>query len=519
MTALSAASTAFRESYLDADTLDLTGDADWNKFDARRLRYDLLDAYFQGNAYRTIHNWSKKMKADFGLYKYTRDIYNPSFRLGSFYRSHVWGGWLDMAAGDGVAEPSALPILTENENLRLALAQLWRDSNWKTARKLVPMGGAVRGDAIIQIIDDPERGKVYLKSIHPGVISGLDKDAYGNVKAYQIEYLRSDPNSTAKTAVYAERVTRDGDMVVYELLKDGHPYHWGNVDGDGNPIDTWGVPYGFVPMVHIKHFDLGLDWGMSELMPRLPLFREVDDQGSKLNDQIRKMVEAPALFAGVKAPDSNPSTTRTAPTATRPEIGREEAPAIYSTDPNAKVHFLVAPLDIEAVANKIKDDLELLEKDYPELALMRAIQGSGENVSGIALERLQLQAAEKVQDYRDTYDDALVRAQQMAVAIGGWRDYPGYGGFGLESYDQGVLTHEIARRPVFTPTTSQQIDYDQKRAQTAKTKVESGWPLLEVLRDADIDDAVIDRIAASPEYMARLAMVQMGLQAANGNNG
>ena len=76
--------TAFREAYLNADTLDQTDVTDWSSFEARKLRYDMLWAYFQGNAYRDIHTWARKMRADFGLYKYTRDIYNPAFQLGSF---------------------------------------------------------------------------------------------------------------------------------------------------------------------------------------------------------------------------------------------------------------------------------------------------------------------------------------------------------------------------------------------------------------------------------------------------
>ena len=520
MTASRAAVTAFKETYLDADTLDLTDDATWGLHDARALRYALLDAYFQGNAYRAVHTWAKKMKADFGLYKYTRDIYNPAFRLGSFYRSYVWGGRLDMMAGDGVEMPSALPIRTDDEEkeLRLAIARLWRDSNWKTKRKLVPLRGSIMGDAIIQVIDDVEHEKVYLKVTHPGTVASLEKDAYGNIKEYEIQYQRSDPEMNGRTANYGEHVLRDGGDVVYRLSKNGAPYHWGNVDTKGNYMDEWRVPYGFVPMVHIQHFDVGLDWGMSEMQPRLSLFREVDDQGSKLNDQIRKMVEAPALYAGVKDPATTPKVSRQSETDERPEIRREEVPALYTNDPQAKVHFLVAPLDIAAVAAKIKDDLELLEKDYPELALQRAMSET-QSLSGVALERLQTQAAEKVQDYRDTYDDALVRAQQMAVAIGGWRGYDGYDGFDLDSYGKGELDHEIATRPVFTPTTTQELEYANKRAETQQKQVAAGWPLTAVLRQQGLDEDVIEAIEASPEYKARLAMLQMGLQAANGGDG
>lgn len=517
VTAIKAGVTAFRESYFDANPLDMTEDAEWADFDARRMRYQLQWAFFQGNAYRDIHQWAKKMKADFGLYKYTRDIYNPAFRLGSFYRAYLWGGSLDIKAGNGQERPSALPIVMETENaaLRAAIAQLWQWSNWKSKRKLVPLHGATLGDVFVSVMDDQMRGKVYLEVVHPGIVAEVEKDPFGNIKGYIINYQREDPESAGKDATYQEVVYRgENDAIVYELTKNGKPYHWGNTDAAGTPIDTWEVDYGFVPMVHIQHFDVGLEWGMSEMFPKLAAFREVDDLGSKLNDQVRKLVDSPWLFAGVKDPSSTPQTTRSTPTAQRPEIGREEVPALYTNDPAAKAQALVAPLDIAAVAEKVKDDLEQLEKDYPELALLRAMNAT-EDLSGTAIERLQSQSSEKVIDYRDSYDDALVRAQQMAIAIGGYRGYVGFEGFNLESYAAGQLAHEIGARDVFSMMPMQKLERDIKRAEAQQKATSAGWDLVAYLQAQNTDPDVVALLTASPGYQARLAMMQLGLQTAN----
>jgi hypothetical protein len=522
MTAFKAGVSAFRESYFDANTLDLSADAEWSDFDARRLRYQIQWAFFQGNAYRDIHQWAKKMKADYGLYKYTRDIYNPAFRLGSFYRAYLWGGALDMKAGDGQERPSALPIVMESESqqLRAAIAQLWQWSNWKSKRKLVPLHGATLGDVFISVMDDQMRGKVYLEITHPGIVADVEKDPFGNIKSYIIQYQTDDPESPGKDATYREDVYRgENDNIVYELTKNGKPYHWDNTNEAGEYIDTWEAPYGFIPMVHIQHFDVGLQWGMSELFPKLAAFREVDDLGSKLNDQVRKLVDSPWLFAGMKDPSTTPQTTRTAPTTQRPEIGREEVPALYTNDPAAKAYPLVAPLDIAAVAAKIQDDLEQLEKDYPELALLRAMNAT-DNLSGTAIERLQSQSSEKVIDYRDSYDDALVRAQQMAVAIGGYRGYEGFEGFNLESYAAGLLNHEIGPRDVFTMMPMQKLERDIKRAEAQQKATLAGWDLVAYLQAQNTDQSVIDLLVSSPGYQAKLAMMQLGLQTANmGNEG
>ena len=79
---------------------------------ARNMRYRILWAMYENSAYRNLHHWSKSYKVAYGLYRYIRAIYNPSYRLGEFWKAHLLAGKLDADAGDGEAVPSALPIIT-----------------------------------------------------------------------------------------------------------------------------------------------------------------------------------------------------------------------------------------------------------------------------------------------------------------------------------------------------------------------------------------------------------------------
>ncbi|MGH9818418.1 MAG: hypothetical protein ACRD6I_20335, partial [Candidatus Acidiferrales bacterium] len=88
--------TAFREAFMNADVVEPD---DYETWDARRLRYSLLWAYFQGNPYRDVHKWTRRMRTEYGLYKHVRSIYNPAYEIVTFHRAHVWGGALDPAAG------------------------------------------------------------------------------------------------------------------------------------------------------------------------------------------------------------------------------------------------------------------------------------------------------------------------------------------------------------------------------------------------------------------------------------
>ncbi len=142
----------------------------------------------------------------------------------------------------------------------------------------------------------------------------------GNVKAYVLEYQRYDPrNGRSGMVTYREVAERDGDAVAYSTYLENGLYAW-----DADKGAEWEEGYGFIPMVVLQHNDVGLDFGWSELYPGLSKFREVDDQASKLNDQIRKLVEGAWLMAGVTKAKTTPTATGTEATDEKPQPGREE---------------------------------------------------------------------------------------------------------------------------------------------------------------------------------------------------
>ena len=457
-------SLTFTSDSLDPDSQDYTTDAEWGDWNNRRLRYQLLWSYFASGVYDTDINTSALgYKAQKAFYKYIRELYNPAYRIGSFYQAKVWGGRLDFETGDdGIVRAGmtgALPIMGASDELRAAIAVLWQDSNWKTKRNIIPLLGSVLGDVLIEVVNDAEREKVYLKPVHPAKVRELNVDQYGNVKGYVLEYNRTDDLNPNMESLYTEEVFREDESVVYTLYKNGSPYNW------GGEFAQWYEPYGFVPMVSIQHKDMGLDWGFSEAFPKLQLFGEIDDQASKLNDQIRKIVDAQYVAMGANAPTSTPNTTNTAATATKPRPGREESRIIYIPGENVTLEPLVADLNISDALENIRFIAEQLEKEFPELALSK-MQDIGGNISGRAIRLLQSAPKGKITAVRDSYDDALVRAQKMAVAIGGYSGYSGYEGFTLGSYESGALNHSIGERDVFARDVMDDLEIAKAQAET-----------------------------------------------------
>ncbi len=498
---------AFREGFMYSGDSDLGVFSD---FDARKVRYAVLWSHYENNSYRDINTWAQAYKATFSLYRYTRSIYSPAYRISEFWKAHLWGGVLDPEAGDGTVTPSALPIITDNNSLRQAIAQIWSWSNWQVKKGVFSLKSPVLGDGFIKVVDDTDHQRVYLRSIHPGTVKSLDVDETGNIKSYYIEETRKDVTNPKRTVTYGERATRNGDMVVYETFLNGKPHAWSdNVMDDGEterPVDRWEEPYGFIPMVGIQHNDVGLEWGWSELQPVQSKIREADDLASKLSDQIRKAVEAPMLLSGVTAPNTKPQIQAEQRTADNPEPGREELPFLFGPL-GAAAHPLYSDLNIQQSAAYIQDILKSIENDYPELRVdPRSITGE---LSGRALRLLRQDAEDKVNERRPLYDDSHVRAVQMAVSIAGMRGYKQFGGFNLDSYQKGDLDFTIGKRPVFTKDPLEDLETESMFWDVATKAKNNGMSVPLYLEKHGWEQDDIDAFTGSPEYQARLDAMKL----------
>jgi len=488
-----AATRAFQESFTQSSPLQV--DDEFSKLDARRIRYAIYWAMYENTAYRKLHNWAEMYKTTFGLYRFIRNIYNPSYRLGEFWQAPL--------AGDGSEAPSALPIETEFDNLRPAIAKLWTWSNWQTKKGIVTLRGSVLGDTVIKVVDDVRKKRVYLEPVHPGMLSDVTLDKWGNVKAYVLEEERY--NDHGQKVVYKETADRDGDNVVYRTFSNGSLYPW-----DGESAE-WEVAYGFIPMVVIQHKDVGLPWGWSEMHSGITNFREVDDQASLLNDQIRKVVNPVWLFSGVDKPKAALQATATQPTTDNPEAARENMNAMYGPV-GAGATPLVAPLDVVAVSGNIESIIKKIERDYPELS--EDLQNASGDVSGRALRINRQPVIAKIQDRRPGYDNALVRAQQMALAIGGWRQYdPVFSGVSLDSYGSGKLDHSIKQREVFPKDPLDDIEVEQAFWTAAGAAKDAGIPLTIFLKRNGWTDEQLKEYEASTENQARISALEASVNA------
>ena len=422
---------AFREQYVQSDWADPDS---YEGYEGRKLRYQILWAWYESTAFRDLHKWAKAYRNSYQLYKYIRNLYNPAFRLVEFWKTMVWGGLLDPEA----KEAGSIPIKTDLDELRPAIAQLWKASNWDINKDITVLWACSMGDVCIRIVDDPDHEEVRIENVHPASIKELIVDARGYVKQYQIEETRIRPDNN-KYATYLEIATREdgSDTINFETKADGKPFAW------NGETATWSQEYGFMPLVAVQHNNVGFAFGWPEVHPLRSKMNGVDDLASKLHDYIRKVIDPVWLFNFGK-PKTTAKTTMESETATsdRSAPGREEMPALYVSDPTAKGQALVtSEISIAETSAEIQNLLSEMERDMPELQM--DIWTVGQDVSGKALGKARQRVERKVIQRRPNYDKALVRAHQMAIAIGGFKGYKGYEGYSLDSYDAGKLEHTI----------------------------------------------------------------------------
>jgi len=415
------------------DALAPLTQAQWDDYSSRLFRYNLGDLYYFNVVFTRLEKYAAihRQLSNHGLYKQTRAIYNPIGRLCDMYPAKIYGGQLDMAN----LTAGAIPIVGAHEQIRDAIRQLWRWSNWQTGKSLFVNYGARLGDVAIKIVDERDKKKVRMELLHPGIFQDVKFDAVGNVKSCIIAYQKSESNST-KSYTYEEHI----DGAWFKTFKDGKPYAFYN-DASGNPVSEWANEYGFVPVAMSKHRDVGMNWGMSAGQKILGKVDELSSLASRVHDQIAKVVNPVWAFSGVSG-----STTL--------EMNDEKSVLpILKLPAGATAEPLVFPLDIMSALEAIREQLHEIERDTPELALHRLREGG--NLTAPGVRAGYSDAIDLIGEAAGGYDATMVRAHMMGITIGGIGRYPGFEPFNANSYQSGNLEHNIGPRAVIDDSLSE----------------------------------------------------------------
>lgn len=414
----------------------------WDDYYSRLNRYEVFGGYYHNIAYHSIVTYSQALKVTERLYKHVRGVYNPVKRLCEGYVSKVYGGMLDTQE----ATKGAIQIETENAALMEAIKTLWIASKWGQKKSLYVRNGAMAGDSFLKIVDDIHRREVRLEVVDAAKIKELRTNDAGEIESVEFEYYIQGENN--RHVKYNEKIDRENFMVTV----DGKPLGM-HTNGRNEPVSDWRNEYGFVPLVHVQHMDMGLGFGAPAIYGSMHKINELNDLASILNDGMRKQVQMPIIFKNATVGNLDMGSDQSSlSTQTDDKPRKDTATALNISGDNAEVYPIPPTIDITSGLENIREIVNELEKDLPELALHR-LRDSGQ-LTAPGVRSAYDDAIARYQEARGNYDTGLVEAQKMAVAIGGMRGYEGYRGFNLIALEGDSLDHQIAQRPVVNDTLS-----------------------------------------------------------------
>lgn len=499
MTGIRAGVAAYNGRYLAPSELL---DWDWDDYSVRLSRYQIYDAYYNNIAYSDIITWARTNLARNDLYKHVRGIYNPAARLVDIYVAKVYGGALDLEDLSTGPIPIVYTGTGDDVAFKDAVRQLWVWSNWRNQKSLYVRNGANLGDSFIMVVDDLAKQRVRMEVVNPGKCADMVTDSVGNITDITFSYYRDDDPAGAinpKKSLLGSDYDRDWLFTLnmnrdaFTATADGAEYPFFEL-ANGDRVSSIPNPYGFVPVVQVMHKDMGLPYGANAYFAGLNKINEVNDAASLLNDNVRKSVNVQWFVTGAAAP-SNSNKSITAQTSTtanstsdNPITRKDTQDIIYGPD-GATISPMVYGVDIAGAGSNIDRMLAELERDYPELALHRLRETGNATAPGVRA--IYSDASDRFVEAQGNYDDGLIRAHQMGISIGGFRNYDNFQGFTLDSYARGMTDHYIKARPIIGDSLSkgERITALQQAAQTDNVGIQKL-----ILRELDVPADEIDEI-------------------------
>jgi hypothetical protein len=509
----------------------------------RAYRYQVLWDLYSGNAFANKRTWAEYRRA-YSLYRQTRQVWDVVYQLVEFYAHHIWSGALSFdgrTLPDGI--PMAVPLAPDtSDELKAAIGQLWQWWNFQTLMTIIPRYTAATGELLVEIIDDPERGKIGLSLVWPAYVRDISLDGMGNVKSYTIEYTAYD-RQERRSFLY----TRTVDKEKFVTLKDGEPFDFSAppeptgqgalqsviIAGEQATPQRGQIPnpYGFVPAVWFRHHHLLGERGEPAAFAILQQLDEINQLLSHWLDKAHTILESPILVSGAtggtlgSALKSITGIVRRGPTEEdNPDVSERETQKILEGPQGAGVHTMSMPAsDAAEIVDRL---IANLEAKVPEIQLYRQLRQMTQLTGAGALRALG-DVDRKTRAVAAGYDQQLIKLLQMSIAIAGFRVNEGAGGwarqtrqqqkfamFGLDSYEEGALNFDILPRSIVAEALSE-------RFQTFIMK-KTAIPIIpdrELAIEAGYPPDTVDRWIREREQRAREAQAQDNQHQAPASNG
>lgn len=413
-----------------------------------------------------------------------RGLRNPAFRVVEFYVAALWPGQL----------PDALPIEAENEDIKVAIQQIWTWSNWGSQKQVFARWLPMLGDCFIKVVQSTARDRVYFQLVDPGHVVDFRTDDRGYLTYCRIDVpVRRGQGAAARSRTHTEVWSRD----------QGTFRRWEHDQGD-RAVEELGVPIeetpfadfniDFVPIVHCQFRDVGEDRGVGAFTLSIDKIDEVARKATRLSQQLFRgntntwVVEGqgtdasnrplPPLRVGADGAVDGSATLR---------LGDE---TMMSLPGGYTLKSLVPTIDFGASLAALNADMLELQADLPEMAYWRIPEASGDP-SGRALRYLLAPALSRAAEARGNAFDALARADAMALTIAASARLRGFADLG--SYEAGDFVHSFVEQDVIPINELERSQAQVQSWTAAKLQKDAGVATSRILTERGYSE---DNVAA-----------------------
>lgn len=414
----------------------------------RRAAFESFEAYYHNLVYEPLSAGGQREQVNATLGNAAAadlaGLYNPVAEVVDLYQ-HVLGGAFLASDGDPAAdEPTDIRVETRNPLLPPALDRIWQWSNMDLAKQQICRLAPLHGTCGLRIVAldaaDPQRRRVYLKPEHPRLITDVELDPRGNVTAIILEYEATEGIGDGQRVV---SVREELDKESFRIYRGA-----GGTASYGAPASVTPNALGVVPYVLLRHQDTGDAFGLNAFYrARSPIDR-LNALMTHVNTQIAEHVKVDWFIAA-----SGAAPTRIALT------GRN---VIYvDTSKSTQmptIQPMVAPLSLADSIAQAELLIRQVENRLPELKATSGVYLSGQ--SGETIAQLRLPAEHRLGLARAGYEDALVRAEQIALSwgilLGLWDLGTGTGTRDAadRAFREGLEDHHYNRRALLPPMTA-----------------------------------------------------------------
>lgn len=439
----------------------------------QREMYRMLESYYLNNG---LYDGLAQTLYQNGIWKEAlRGLRNPAMRVTEFYVSHLWPGQL----------PKALPIVTDNNGVAEAIADVWDWSNWGHKKQVGARWLAMYGDLFIKavskqdVLPDGQFGEVeqvYLQLIKPEHVTDFDTDHRDFLTYIRLDVPQRRRLADGSIETYIHTEVWDKASQLYRVWQhDKSPEL--DLEQLGRPMVEAGfAQFGidFVPFVHSKFRDIGDDRGVGCFTLELDKIDEANRQATRLSQMLFRW-NKPLWALSANAVDTS---GRPMPA---PRIGGESGPAgvsdtialgddrLMRLPGTSKLESLIPNINFQAALEVLKDHMSELKDDLPELIYYDLEVRSDQ--SGAGIRALLGPAVDKVIEARGDAETALARANAMALTMGA-----NAGLFqNIGSYEAGDFEHQFGERPVIEES-------EAEKAGASKIYVDMGVPKETALR-------------------------------------